>query len=405
VTPGGQPPKLSIRGLLLRAAVVIAVVTGLVLINVTREGGEESGSVAPSGQTTPVFDWSRDACEPIDVPDAPARAFRDANGTVQLIATSYVNRRMIGPNLNDLTHPCDVVMQSGYDPDPAHFDDREWITSPYTEDGVTVFALVHDEYQGNEHPGRCPAGKYKPCWFNSITYAVSRDGGRTYNQPPPPSQLVATVPYTYDPGTGPYGLFQPSNIVRNEKDGYYYALVRAQPYKEQPGGVCLMRTRTLSQPASWRAWDGSGFSISFIDPYAVPGDEVDPSQHLCKPVDPKITGMTQSLTYSTYFDKFLLVGARGNRGLKSGGIYYSLSDNLIKWTVPKLIKDVELVFTYQCGDEDPIAHPSLLDPASPSRNFDTVGKTPFLYYTLVRYADCTQTLDRDLLRVRVAFSK
>lgn len=397
-------PKLSVAGLLVRAAIVLVVAAALVLINIPED--KTGGSAQLVGKTEPVFVWSRDACEPIDIPDAPARAFRDASGRVQLISTSYVNRRMIGPNLNQLKHTCEVVMQSDYDPDPARFSDREWITSPYTLDGRTVFTLVHDEYQGNEHPGRCPAGEYQPCWFNSITYAVSRDAGRTYTQPPPPTQLVATVPYTYEPGAGPYGLFQPSNVIRNEKDGYYYVLVRAQRYKAQPGGVCLLRTQDLSRPDSWRAWDGSGFGVGFVDPFGPAGQGIDPAQHICKPIEPlTIEGMTQSLTYSTYFDKFLLVGVRSDRGLVAGGVYFSVSDDLLHWTVPQLIKSVELVFTYKCGDQNPIAHPSMLDPDSKSRNFDTVGREPYLYYTLVRYDKCIQTLHRDLLRVRVRFSK
>ena len=43
-----------------------------------------------------VFDWTTDRCEDLDIPDAPARAFRDADGNVQLIASHSVNRRMIG---------------------------------------------------------------------------------------------------------------------------------------------------------------------------------------------------------------------------------------------------------------------------------------------------------------------
>src|SRR5271165_5371571 len=46
-----------------------------------------------------VFD-TRSGCEQIDIPDAPARAFRDDHGVVHLVATHFVARAMIGPSLN-----------------------------------------------------------------------------------------------------------------------------------------------------------------------------------------------------------------------------------------------------------------------------------------------------------------
>jgi hypothetical protein len=79
-----------------------------------------------------VFDWSQGAYAPDDIPDIPARAFRDAQGRVQLIASHYTNCRMSGPDLDHLTHDCGVIMPSHYDPDPAKFDDRGWLHSTYT---------------------------------------------------------------------------------------------------------------------------------------------------------------------------------------------------------------------------------------------------------------------------------
>ena len=46
----------------------------------------------------------------------------------------------------------------------------------YTEDGETVYALIHNEYQGHQHPGYCPQNDYVACWDNSITLGISRDG-------------------------------------------------------------------------------------------------------------------------------------------------------------------------------------------------------------------------------------
>jgi hypothetical protein len=118
-------------------------------------GGDSAGGVASplrsieiAGPEQTVFDWSRESCESRDIPDAPARAFHDARGRVQLIASHYVSRREVGPDLGHLAHRCKVIMRSGYNPLPRNYDDREWIAATFTPNGKTVFALVHEEYQG-----------------------------------------------------------------------------------------------------------------------------------------------------------------------------------------------------------------------------------------------------------------
>jgi hypothetical protein len=87
------------------------------------------------------------------------------------------------------------------------------------------------------------------------------------------------------------------------------------------------------------------------------------------------------------------------------GFYYSTSNDLINWSPRQLIREVGIPSSYQCGDPNPAAYPSLLDPRSRSRNFETTGRRPWLYFTRFHYKDCRSTLNRDLVRVRVLFSK
>jgi hypothetical protein len=381
-----------------------AILGGLVFLSALREA--ETFKVM--GPEEIVFDWSQSACEPADIPDIPARAFRDAQGQAHLIASHYISRRMTGPDLDNLTHDCAAIMPSHYDPDPAEFDDREWIHSVYTSDGTEVFALIHNEYQGHtHHPSRCPSGEYFECWYNAVTLAVSTDGGASFEHAQPPTHLVASIPYRYEPDSGHNGIFQPSNIVRNAADGYYYALLRVQEYRDQPRGTCVMRTTDLADPGSWRAWDGVGFNVRFINPYLEPNER--PRDHVCQPISyNQIQLMVESLTFNTYLDSFLLVGTavgRNRVGNATSGIYYSTSDDLIRWTPRKLIVEVESRQTYRCGDPDPVAYPSVLDPGSPSRNFETTRKRAYLYFTRYNYESCEETFDRDLVRVPIEFSK
>ena len=119
--------------------------------------------------------------------------------------------------------------------------------------------------------------------------------------------------------------------------------------------------------------------------------------------------MTQSLTFNTYFDKYLLVGPQSAYDQKRrrivNGFYYSLSSDLIHWSRPALILEGEMPWTYRCGDADPILYPSVLDPSSTSRNFETTGRRPYLYFTRDHYFACREGLNRDLIRVRIEFSK
>jgi hypothetical protein len=359
-----------------------------------------------TGAEETVFDHTEDACSPIDVPDAAARAFRDANGRVHLIASHYVTRAMVGRSLDAVRHECRRLMVSDYDGDPARFDDREWITSPYTTDGRVVHALVHDEYQGYNHAGRCTSKKHLDCWYNSITLARSTDGGRTFTHAPPPRHLVAAVPYRYEPNLDPYGLFQPTNINYRAADGHYYALIQAEPFRAQRAGTCVLRTQRLDRPGAWRAWDGRAFSVRFVNPYREGGV----SGHVCAPVSyPEIAKMTGSLTYNTYLGRYVLVAPAGKqlpgrRGV-TWGFYYSTSDDLIDWEPRRLIREAVLTTTYRCGGPNPVGYPSLLDSESPSRNFETTGRRPWLYFTRFHYRQCRNVLDRDLVRVRVRFSR
>jgi hypothetical protein len=362
-------------------------------------------------QTAPeamVFDWSSQRCEENDITDEAARAFRDDSGKVQLMTTHFVNYRFIGNTLETLTHPCTKTMTSTNNSDASKYDSREWLASPWTPDGKNVYALVHNEYQGQLYTGgtcirsgESQAERYQ-CWYNAITSAYSSNSGATFTQPAAPSHLVASVPYQYAKD-GPNGYFLPSNIVRSG-DGYFYAFIRAEDKGFQQLGSCLMRTRNLADHTSWRAWNGTGFNTQFRNPYL---GTIDPSQHVCAPVDFMSIGtLTESLTYNTYLRKWMLVGASVGDPAhnKPPGFYYALSDDLLNWTNATLLMEAEITWTKDCLPPDPIRDPSLIDPNSTSRNFETVGQRAYLFYTVQHLNGCAGTLDRDLLRIPVEFS-
>jgi hypothetical protein len=385
---------------------VLALLVAIVLPLLSGTGGADAAAtprVEVVSQPQTVFDWAESACEPMMYPDLPARAFRDYRGQAQLLISHFDNFRLIGPSLDQLTVDCRPVLLSHRSALPSRFQDREWIGSVFTRDGKTVWALLHDEYQGNRHRGRCPSHSYYRCWYNAITFARSSDGGRSYQEAPPPAQLVAAAPRRYRPEVGPRGVFTPSNIVVGP-GGAKYALVRIRG----PGGgrgTCLIRTATIQRPDSWRAWDGDGFDGRFSNPYETRQRRRTP----CAPVGVgRIAEMAESLTYSTVLGRYLLVGlappGEESIGPKLTGIYFSTSADLVHWSERKLVTRAVTPHNYSCGGPSPLAYPSLIDPESGSRTFATTGAHPYLYYTQFRYRECHRTAERDLMRVALEVS-
>jgi hypothetical protein len=81
-----------------------------------------AGRTVTLKQTGPpelVFDWTTSRCEDYDLPDVPARAFRDADGQVQLLASNDTNRRSVGPDFDHLVHDCTPAMPPAQSADPA----------------------------------------------------------------------------------------------------------------------------------------------------------------------------------------------------------------------------------------------------------------------------------------------
>ncbi len=509
-----------------------------------------TSSVEIIGEEEMVYDMSKDQCPDGGAPDLPIRVFRDADGQVQFHLSSPTNFRMIGKDLDSVKVDCNPIMPSDLDPDPAHYNFLEWMGAVYTLDGNTVYALIHNEYHGDEgsawqgmrdfsatqgdhdwyyqswngsayrdmtfdarndrwqgpkqwcqigsgwvstnlgcdatrtwvspvsatvtisgsvadsdpgggdgvivtilkgdeelwsqtiengYPGDysynilvsvevgdriyfrvnarnndsydstalnpeinigpdpCSTGQY--CHYHSVTYAVSHDGGKTFTHPEAPNHLVAVPPYKYQPNGGLVANWQPSNIVKSPKDGYYYALVQLDIRRTgETGfqGMCVMRTMTLDDPQSWRAWDGSGFNMRFINPYTE--SVVNPEVHKCKAVSVNEVGaLSYNLTYNTYLEKFLAVGHAVN--VPTPGFYYSISDDLIHWAPKKLLMATDLA---QTSVGPFLAYPSLVDPENTSLNFDITGQSPWLYYS--RFKNFSLE-DVDLMRVRIQFNK
>ncbi|GJE40948.1 hypothetical protein [Methylobacterium soli] len=355
------------------------------------------------GPPTAIFRAGRDACDGADVPDASARAFRDARGAVALFGMHYRNRALRGPDLDHLTLDCSIVLDSGEKSDPALYDDRSWITATWTEDGRAVAGLLHHEYQANEHPGRCRSKLYLECWYNTLTAAASTDGGRSFTRAAPPA-VVAAAPFRQEVDQGRHrGFFNPSNIFGAGRWRYIFASTTGwdRPGSDQAGGVCLFRTATPADPLSWRAWTGTGFTAAFPDPYRQPVRIPD----TCKPVAPFPTPVGAVVRHRGTGAYIAVFMAKQAEAFPQSGFYWTSSRDLLTWDTPRLLLAGATLYDDPCqAPGGLIAYPSLLDPAAEGRNFDDVGDTARFTYVTLRTEGCRITSDRDLVRRPVAIT-
>jgi hypothetical protein len=91
-------------------------------------------------------------------------------------------------------------------------------------------------------------------------------------------------------------------------------------------------------------------------------------------------------------------------GAVDGGVFVATSRDLLRWSAPARVWAGTGESGWHCGGAAPIAYPSLLDPAAPGRNFETVGDTAMLFLTRWNPAGCKLGMDRDLIRLAVRFS-
>lgn len=373
-------------------------------------GAGAPGSIQVSvGSPETVIQYTRDACAEGDVPDGGARAVHLSDGSILLIAgDSPFNFADTGPDFFSLKRRCTPTLVSSDSSVANTFQNWEWIYALYN-DGTTIHALVHNEFH-DPTPSNCQPVNSNLCQYNSVTYAASTDGGHTFQMPSAPNNVVAPPPVQWTPpaqgvSQNVYGSQEPTNIV-HASDGYYYARFGVFPPPGQPyfGRMCVMRTKTLSDASSWRAWDGTAFELKMADPYTgTPAG-------ICADTSTNGTAPYESLTFNTYLNQYMALALDSDNsanGPVNCGFHFALSTDLVHWTQQQFIAPAYVPEPPQCeqpgsgGWAGSNAYASIIDPDDPSPSFETPGRTGYIYYT--RFNDNSE--NRDLVRAPVLITK
>lgn len=196
---------------------------------------------------------------------------------------------------------------------------------------------------------------------------------------------------------GPFGFGAISSLLRGS-DGMHYGLVHvATPRRTgaQATGNCAFMMSDLADPTSFRAWNGSHFSVRFPSPYpgatqneapicppvTLGAGERDGSSH---PVPRRLVGFPDA------WPRFLLLGLTGSHVTYSFSWSTDFRDAVTAWSEPEVI---HFDLPSWPGSAGRVLYPVVLDSSSPSMsganmegdNFELVGnRTAWLYIVVDR---------------------
>jgi len=337
-----------------------------------------------------VFD-SRNGCDREDIPDIALRVFRRADGQRVGFGSHYTTRTFMIDADGSFRRDCALVLTSAKNPDPGRYDDRTWIAATWTDDGKTVIALGHNEFQGNQHWGTCAYREYLQCWYNSIVLLKSVDAGRTFARIPG-AMPIANADFTHAERQGePRGFFEPSNIIK--KGGFFYTLIFTAGAGEQKRGTCLFRTKRLEVDSAWEYWTRSGFAPSARDPYRQKMPTTDP----CQPLR-NLRGPAWSIVRHRGTGLYLASVGVQNPNMQTGVIEISVSKDLLHWSAPVAVLNVPIIWSQIRSDQRRYSYAALLDLTSADRNFGDVGDRPQLYLSEIDISGGNTTFNRRLIR-------
>jgi hypothetical protein len=239
---------------------------------------------------------------------------------------------------------------------------------------------VHDEFHAGDHSQHplvpaslCKNGDPRACWFSSLISVKSRDAGRSFERitsPARPNGIVVAGPVRYAADAGAQGAPAHRHII--EKDGFWYTM----PACACARGKCVYRSDNISNPDSWKGWDGAAYSVPVFDPYSEPPlSNASIKAHCPKAVNTRLSG---GLNYLSVVGEFVVLGTVLNED-KFGEVAYQSSKDLIAWSDP--VSLIRLNHTAGIRDGKGALYPTMLDPASSRRNFDRFGSAGHIYWT------------------------
>jgi hypothetical protein len=355
-----------------------------------------------------VFDYATQAQESDNVPDAQVTAWKEADGTVDLMIPDTEAWRMRGPDLEHLTIDTKEIYsstQSGSQTTENQYNYHHWMMGPYSLDGTTFYSLTHTEWYACLLAGNCntpitASGDARGNgWANSVNSMVSTNAGATWQlNTVNGNHTVAAVAQTWTGSVGladqiylhapnHSGMFQPSRVI--QQGGYYYsvcyylhrnfsAINPAAGQDEAPVdkfGLTIIRTTDVTNPNGWQVWTG-GSNYG-------PMNSSDIAVFLPQANGQDLNTSAGQIVYDTNAQTFILVITTYQPG---SPVYYMTSASLANpsWSPAKAIAGTATLASDPAGPAVgfyAMNYPSIIDDASAGYNYEfTSSGKPQLFY-------------------------
>ena len=420
--------------MLLRYALLLLVPATLWLPSCSSSNPGGGGSGSPSaiaqievaGAPVLVFDHTRDKQEPYNIPDAQTTAWRESDGTVNLLISHREAYRMRGPDLEHLTidpHKIYSSSQSAEQVPEDLYNYDHWLMGPYSLDGQRFYSLTHSEWYACLLNGDCAqtSGDGNPAdldsWVTTVNSMLSADGGASWQlNTVRGNHAVAKVGYywtgslaladrIYLHALNHTGMFQPTRVIKEGE--YYYAIgfyihrdfsqidpthgVYQAPVDKT--GYALLRTSDVTNPNGWLAWTG--------------GNTYQPISNQTLAVFlPQQNGSTLNaappqIVFDTKAHCYLLIHTLFGG---SNAVYYMTTSTLAN---PSWSQSTPIIGTAQTTTDPggPVQgfndanYPSVLDDHSTGYNFEFTSGSPQLFYSTSPAAYGGDNLARDVYRL------
>lgn len=393
------------------------------------QAGVELAGVRTEGVAIRVFDHRRDKVELHHVPDAHLAAWKEADGTVNLMLPHLENYRMRGPDIEHLSSDPAKVFSSFVQADDLSEDSHDyhhWLAAPYTTDGKTVYAVSHTEWYACLLHDDCKQREFRlGSWTTTNNLFKSVDGGKSWaRQVAQGRSLIfdgahhwtgspALEQRAYRRAMNNTGFMVPTRPIR-EGDYFYVIGLEAQrdfsridsASGQAPtvqNGFAILRTRNLAEPVGWEVWSGGGE----YRPARLENLQVFAPSERGRPVRvalPQIVFDEKTGRYVLFFT------VRGERK----GLYYATSRTLAapEWSEAARVAGTdELVLdpdSTQPRDECnlgliPQNYPSIIDGDSRGNNFEFTDGDPWMFYVVSQARCGGANMKRDIFRIRLRF--
>jgi hypothetical protein len=334
-------------------------------------------SLTINGDSLVLYDENFRPCDNSYLPDAPARAFRNAQNQIVLLAPNFKNRAMVGTAFASMAHDCRIRYAAGNRPSPDSLDDRSWLHAFYTEDGTHIFGLVSASFIPYRHGMLCGAGTGSTdCWINGIASVQSTNAGDTFTYPAAvPKHIFMAPPIPYDSMVA----VQPSYVSVTNFVPWHDSLF-AMVWRRNATGIasfnCLIKA-AKNDLDNWYVLTNSGYQLMST----LNGSSGWTLNSFTPKAIPVLSRNVRALVLHEPTQTFIAIFQ--DRVNNIPGFYYSTSQNLQTWTTRKMLYPGEARST--ASGTDAYEYPSLLDENSTDRNFGLADDSLHLFFTKFDY--------------------